>query len=136
MPETITPSVKRSVLVVEDHVNSRTLLHSILSRHFKVFIASDGLEALALLKVCLPDLIVTDILMPHLDGYELVMNLRKSGFYKHIPVFVISGCDILEVKSRLQREVSEIFPKPFNPEMLVSKINKALFDPNKIQITA
>lgn len=127
MFKTSSQLVKHTVLVVEDNIHLRRLLYNILKSSYHVRTAANGLEALAAIKEKMPDLVLTDILMPYLDGLELIRNMKKSGLYKHIPVFVISGCNLSEVTEMLEGEgVSEIFQKPFNPESLKEKIDNAI----------
>lgn len=127
MFRTYTPPYKPTVLVVEDNFYLRKLLTNILQRQYQVLSVANGLEALKAIKTTIPDLVVTDIIMPYVDGYELIQNLRRSGLYKDIPVLVISGCDNREITDGLNGAgITEIFEKPFNPEKLVARIGEVL----------
>jgi CheY-like chemotaxis protein len=78
------------ILVVEDDSQFREMLVKMLRLDgHEVVIAADGVEALKLLQNITPDLIITDILMPKLDGVEVIMELPRVGF--NIPVIAMSG---------------------------------------------
>lgn len=127
MFRTFTHSEQRKVLVVEDNLSLRTFLYRILSPNYRISTASNGLEALAMIKMEMPDLIITDIIMPHMDGYELIRNIRKSGLYRHIPVLVLSACNAEDIMEQLNENetINEVIEKPFSPQTLISKISNA-----------
>lgn len=84
MPETI--------LVAEDDPEARALLTQWLSSHYRVLEAADGVEALDILHREVPDLIITDIVMPRMDGYELVRRARQNERTRQVPIIFCSAC--------------------------------------------
>lgn len=120
--------LKKSVLIIEDHDSIRFLLGSILSKKYEVTTMRDGLEGMAwLVKGNLPDLIILDMDMPRLSGDEFLKNIRQSGFFRDIPVIVVSGNDGEDdIKKCLKWGVSDYLTKPFNPISLKEKINLIL----------
>jgi CheY-like chemotaxis protein len=120
--------LKKSILIIEDHESIRMLLGNMLSKNYKVVATKDGLEGMAwLVKGNLPDLILLDMTMPRLSGNEFLKNIRQSGFFKDIPVIVVSGNDgESEIKNCLQWGVCDYLTKPFNPVRLKEKINVLL----------
>src|SRR5437867_11661453 len=88
-PESAMPRV---ALVVDD---SMLIRHSVCrfleERGFAVESATNGFEALAILKTVLPDLIITDMQMPQMDGQELITNLKNAPHTKDIPIVVLAG---------------------------------------------
>ncbi|MEO1262539.1 MAG: response regulator [Bacteroidota bacterium] len=118
----------KSVLIIEDHDSIRMLLGSMLSKYYQVKALKDGLEGMAwLVKGNLPDLILLDMSMPRLSGDEFLKNIRQSGFFRDIPVIVVSGNDGDEdIKKCLKWGVHDYMTKPFNPIELKKKINKVL----------
>src|SRR5438552_16300607 len=75
------------ILIVEDRQPDREFLASLLGHSgYSVLKASDGIEALALVEHERPDLVVSDVLMPHMDGFEFVRRLRDIGGLRHTPV--------------------------------------------------
>lgn len=110
----------RKVLLVEDHDSLRRVIGAFLSEQFDVTGARNGLEAMSHLSQGLhPDVIVTDTIMPDINGFQLLANLRCSGMYAGIPVVVISGsCDSEEENRLRSAGIDHYFRKPFNPEQL------------------
>lgn len=119
---------KKSVLIIEDHDSIRLLLGSMLRKYYQVKTLKDGLEGMAwLVKGNLPDLILLDMSMPRLSGNEFLKNIRQSGFFRDIPVIVVSGNDGDEdIKNCLQWGVHDYLTKPFNPIELKEKIDRLL----------
>ena len=107
--------MKRTVLVIDDEQSIRMLLENFLGKEFDVITKNDGLEGIKFLEEGnLPDIIVADIQMPNMDGYEFLENAKASGFYNHIPVIMLSGNE------------SSNMVKPFNPEELYLRIKNIL----------
>ncbi|MCP4675499.1 MAG: response regulator [Deltaproteobacteria bacterium] len=80
-----------SVVVVDDDVEIRTAFEKVLAKAgMKVRVASDGVEALAVIRKAPPDVVITDILMPKMDGWELTTRLRWDYSLKHIPLIMLS----------------------------------------------
>lgn len=130
---TFTPSLhftmdKKNILVIDDDDSTRLLLGFLLRQHYKVVTKKDGMEAMLWLNEGnLPDLILLDMSMPRLSGYNFLQNLRKSGFFKDIPVIIVSGTEHLkDVELFLQNHRNDFLQKPFNPQNLFSKVEKAL----------
>ena len=121
--------MNRKILLVEDHDSLRQVIGAFLSSRFDVTGAKNGLEAMSRLSQgFIPDVIVTDAVMPGLNGFQLIANLRCSGMYASIPVIVISGsCNDEEELRFKQLGVNGYFRKPFNPVHLQDRL---------IQITA
>jgi two-component system chemotaxis sensor kinase CheA len=93
--------VAPGILVVDDSATSRYLERSILEAHgYRVRVAVDGLEALDLLGVEKPDLIVTDIQMPRLDGFGLMEALKADARFSRIPVIIVSSLERTEDRER------------------------------------
>lgn len=119
---------KKSVLIIEDHDSIRLLLGSMLSKYYQVTALKDGIEGMAwLVKGNMPDLILLDMTMPRLSGDEFLKNIRQSGFFREIPVIVVSANDGDEdIKKCLKWGVCDYLTKPFNPIELKNKVNKVL----------
>lgn len=115
---------KRTILVIDDHDCIRLLLGSILSKNYEVVTKKDGLEAMAWLSSGnIPDLILLDLVMPSLDGFDFLKNLRTSGFFSQIPVLVLSGNNNeTDMKRCYNLGINDFFQKPFNPVQLREKI--------------
>ena len=80
-----------TVLLVDDNADMRTYLQRLLSARFDVITAANGEEALAAVEQRLPDLVLTDVMMPRLDGFELLKALRKNERTREVPVVLLSA---------------------------------------------
>ena len=79
------------LLLVEDHPDTRQMYAECLSESFDVVTAGDGRQALELLETRRPDLVITDLSLPRLDGFELVAEIRKDPALRKLPVVCLSG---------------------------------------------
>lgn len=118
----------KKVLVIEDDIPLCWLLEKILQSKYEVIIMSDGMEAWSwLTDGNLPDLIISDIKMPSLDGIELLENISNSGLFKNIPVIILSGYeDGSKRKQCLDLGAFTYLVKPFEPQTLVAEVERAL----------
>ena len=118
------------ILVIEDDLEFRAPLVKLLTndRH-TVTVAGDGVEALQLLKTLRPDVIITDVLMPKMDGIETIMELSRSG--NEVPIIAMSGgrrsvsADFNLASAKL-KGVTSTLSKPFSRSELRDAIQKAL----------
>jgi two-component system, chemotaxis family, chemotaxis protein CheY len=127
--------MKKQILIIEDDSSVRFLLGLFLKEYFDVVVKADGLEGMLWLDSGnIPDLVMADIDMPRLNGYEFIKNIRKSGFYRDIPIIMLSGWDSEEARERCFKEGANLFMvKPFNPSDLLANINKLLADNKEIK---
>ena len=114
------------VLAVDDSPTIRKLLTMTLERQgFEVISAADGVEALTVLSEQLPDVILSDINMPRLNGYQLCKFVKKYDRTKHIPVIMLSGKDGVFDKMRGKMNgCNDYIVKPFESNDLVSKVRE------------
>jgi two-component system chemotaxis response regulator CheY len=119
-------SSMKVVLVVEDDLSMCWLLKNILNDKYKVVTKNNGLEALSWLSVQHPpDLILTDIRMPVIDGLELLEHLSHSALYKNIPVIVLSGLEDPSTRKRcLDLGAYAYLAKPFKPRDLLDEVDQ------------
>ena len=127
---------RKSILIIEDHESIRLLLGNMLSKSYNVVTKKDGLDGMAwLVRGNLPDLILLDMSMPRLNGSAFLKNIRQSGFFRDIPVIVVSVNDGEDdKKSCLHWGVSDYLTKPFNPISLKEKIKMALYAPTLAEV--
>jgi DNA-binding response OmpR family regulator len=120
--------MKKKILVVDDETSICLLLENFLSLDYDVITISNGEEALMWLEGNLPDLIISDIQMTNMDGFEFLTKVRKRGFTKHTPFVMLSAR--AESKERIkcyQLGAQDYLTKPFNPEELEEVVKKNLF---------
>ena len=120
--------MKKQILAVDDDSSIRELLEFLLRNDYDVVTKKDGMEAMVWLSSGnIPDLIITDLDMPRLNGYEFFKNIRRSGFYRDIPTIVLSGLENSKlIITCLQQGADNYILKPFNPESLFIKIDQIL----------
>lgn len=116
------------ILIVDDSKPMLKLLEVVLKKRFDVFAASSAFSALTWLKQGnLPDIIISDIQMPDVDGVEFISQLSNSTYYYHIPVLILSGYDEEEILNMSKDvNVEGYITKPFSPADLIDKINAIL----------
>ncbi len=123
--------MKKQILIVDDDQIITTLLNFILNPEYKVISKSNGIEAFRWLEEGnFPDLVISDLMMPYLDGSSFVKNLKNSGFYRNTPVVVLSGAEHLNtLMEQMPFKVDGYFKKPFNPTELKTLIANILNHP-------
>jgi len=116
------------ILVVDDKQTLSDLLAQFLGQKHHVTTKKNGLEALQWLQQGdIPDLIISDLEMPELDGYGLISKVRSSGYFSDIPIIVLSCRDSSADRIRcLKLGANDYMVKPFNPEELSIRIDNIL----------
>lgn len=119
--------MKNKILIIDDERSIRLLLESFLSKEYEVVSKSDGQAALDWLETSLPDLVICDIQMPVLDGFQLIESIRQRGYTKHTPIIMLSGVENSKERVKCYKLGAQDFlAKPFNPEELDELIKKNL----------
>jgi DNA-binding response OmpR family regulator len=120
--------MKKKILVIDDELSIRMLLDNFLSKTYDVITRNDGMEGLKWMEEGnMPDLVVADIQMPNLDGYDFIKNVRASGFFKDVPLIMLSGIESSQEKVKcLKLGANDYMVKPFNPEELSVRIELLL----------
>ncbi len=129
------------ILVVEDSATqARILQHLLVSNHYDVRLASNGRQALAMIEEKVPDLILTDIIMPEMDGYELCREIKAKESAQEIPVILLTSLtnpdDVIE---GLSCGADNFITKPFNDDYLLGHIeqilaNRKLFKVERVRV--
>jgi len=121
-------SAKPKILVVDDDANIRELvIETIGQDHFDAFTAQDGLEALELANRVKPDLVVLDLMMPGMDGWEVCARLRQDILTSHIPIIMLTARSDIDNKIKgIEVGADDYLTKPFDPLELEARINMHL----------
>lgn len=128
LPLQLTPSISGAVLIVDDQAESR----EILSRHLQqnqhqVLEAADGKEMFGVLSNHTVDVILLDLILPEMDGDELLQQLRVNEKLRAIPVIVVSGNkDNARIIRCIEAGADDYMFKPFNPELLQARISAGI----------
>lgn len=123
--------MSHKILVVEDHEDNRRIIHDLLTAHgFEIVEAVTGLEGVRKAETQNPALILMDIQLPEIDGYEATRRIKSQPDLKHIPIIIItsyalSGDDLKAYEAGCNEYVS----KPFSPRKLLATIQKLLAEP-------
>lgn len=114
---------RKRVLVVDDDLPLRGMLSAALRQHgFQVYIAGDGGEAQRVLALNHPDIILLDLMMPDINGWDFLQRLKETGHIGKVPIIVISAHLRVDPQAVLQMGVSAMLPKPFNLDDLFTLI--------------
>ena len=125
-----TPQTPKRILVVEDDRSSKTVITAALLAHYEVTTASNGLEALRVIKGGqLPDLIVTDVMMPHVDGMEMVRRLRAYSNTASTPIIILTAkTDTESYQQGRDIGATDYLTKPLTSDRLLSTVRRILGD--------
>lgn len=125
---------KSSILVVDDNQELLFFLHTILSEEFRVITASNGKEGLEKAIKYLPNMIVSDVVMPEMTGIEMVKKLQANTYTCHIPIVLLSSkADVENQNEGLELGVDDYITKPFSASYLIAKIWNIIRQRKRIQ---
>jgi CheY-like chemotaxis protein len=106
-------------VLVEDHQDTRQMYAEFLSASFEVLPAADGLQAVDIMRTARPDLLITDLSLPGIDGFELVARIRKDPRLGRIPIICLSGYGGHAHEQRAREAgCDRILQKPCMPDAL------------------
>ena len=118
---------KPRILVIEDHLDTRTLLEKTLSHEFEVICAENGIIGIDFARTKSPDLIIMDIILPILNGLDSCSLLRKDERTKRIPIIFLSAKNTpQDVVIGLNAGADDYVPKPFDIKELIARIKVRL----------
>jgi len=118
---------KYSILVVDDEVSNIIILSDILEPEYDVSVLRDGRDVVDTVKSDMPDLILLDIVMPEMDGYEVIRALKKSKMTKDIPVIFITGLDDIEAEETgLVLGAADYIAKPFHEPIVKLRVRNQI----------
>lgn len=121
---------RKKILIVEDEHDMRTLLGLHLGTSgYEIFIASDGQEGLEETMNVMPDLIILDIMLPRVGGYEVCSRLKADKRFSHIPILMFTArAGDIDRTMGLQCGANEYMCKPFDEDFLLEKVQRLLGD--------
>jgi two-component system chemotaxis response regulator CheY len=120
--------MKRVILIADDSPTIRKFVSVSLSMQgFDVVSASDGMEAAEKLPMHRFDLIITDLNMPNMDGFELIKTIRTNELYKNVPIIILSSlAGNSEIEKGLSTGANSYIVKPFDPKRIQYEVSKYL----------
>ncbi len=120
----------KKILIIDDDPTTVALVSFLLKSHnFEISVGKNGKEGLTLVNEQKPDLIILDIMMPEMDGYTFLRELKKINFLKIPPVIVLTSKDQMEYTFRMEG-VKDYFVKPLDAAKFLAAI-KSIFPPNE-----
>ena len=119
---------RKKILVIDDEEDMQKLLKIRLEQEgFIVLIAGDGEEGIRLSELEMPDLIILDIMMPNIDGYSCLKEIRRIPKTKNVPILMMSGKEEEKVRDLFAfQKISGYLEKPFELDNLVTKAKEIL----------
>jgi DNA-binding response OmpR family regulator len=117
------------ILVVEDYNITRMMIKKMLEKgtDWKIFEAQDGQKALELLDTQTPDLIILDLMMPNMNGFEFFKKIKSMDQIDKIPILILTGLKSIEDEIKgLQPGVDDYLTKPIKMDILISHCKKLL----------
>ncbi len=122
---------KPIALLVDDHRDIRTFIKSLLLQDFKVIEAKNGMEGIAKALKIIPDIIISDVMMPVTNGYELCKTLKQDEKTSHIPIILLTGkIEESDEILGLNTGADDYITKPFNPRALQIKVHNIIENRN------
>jgi signal transduction histidine kinase len=123
----LSPANGRQVLIVEDNPDMREFIAFELQGEYRVLKAANGREGVAVAADVVPDLIISDVMMPEMDGYQLCRAIRGDARTKHIPIILLTARADMAMKIEgLEHGADDYLTKPFNAQELRAKIKSLL----------
>jgi len=118
---------KRTVLIIDDNAEIRAYLIKLFSKNYIVYSAENGEEGLKMTKKHMPDLVISDITMEHMDGLELCRKIKESDSLSHIPVILLTASKNTETHLQgITDGADDYITKPFDDDILVARVESLL----------
>ena len=124
-----------SLLIVEDHPDLLMLMHQLMSTYYNIYIARNGFEALDMIRNKQIDLIISDIMMPEMDGYELTKQLKDDPDYAHLPIILLTAKREMDDEQRaLLLGADDYLTKPFKLKELKIRVDNIIQNRKRVRI--
>ncbi|TYP93407.1 Response regulator receiver domain-containing protein [Fodinibius salinus] len=123
------PSPSNEILIVDDDELTRQLFNRLLDREFdkKIVLFSNGLKALEYAKENIPCLMILDLMLPGMSGYEVLQNVRKNAIFQNTKVVLVSAKSRSEdIKRGFDLSADEYITKPLQPKEFIARIRKLI----------
>lgn len=122
-------TIKSKILVVDDNKEMRVLLFDLFQDDYKVIVVDNTLSAYDMICDSLPDLVISDVMMPEMNGYELCEKIKKNDSISHIPIIFLSAkAGLKDITKGFKYNVDGFCPKPFDNDMLREMVKSVIIN--------
>jgi len=126
-PDQLAKEGSAHVLIVEDNPELRNFLYDVLIDDFNVSLAANGKEALNRMGEIAPDIVITDLMMPEMDGERLAFNIRENSLFNSIPIMILTARGDDSVRENLLKKYAQDYlTKPFSPQELMARVRNLI----------
>lgn len=126
--------IAEKLLIIEDDIQMQNFIISCFKPYYQIKAASDGSLGKEIAEEWQPDLIISDVMMPKMDGISMVKLLKSNFMTSHIPVILLTAkADEEDVQNGLLSGADDYIPKPFNPPILTSKVKSLISNRKNLQ---
>jgi YesN/AraC family two-component response regulator len=123
------------LLIVEDNPELLMLMHQLMSTYYNIYIAQNGIEALDIIHKKQIDLIISDVMMPEMDGFELTKQLKEDPDYAHLPIILLTAKRELDDEQRaLVLGADDYLTKPFKLKELKIRVDNIIQNRKRIRV--
>ena len=123
------------LLIVEDNPELLMLMHQLMSTYYNIYIAQNGIEALDIIHKKQIDLIISDVMMPEMDGFELTKQLKEDPNYAHLPIILLTAKRELDDEQRaLVLGADDYLTKPFKLKELKIRVDNIIQNRKRIRV--
>lgn len=128
------PVTKKTLLIVEDNVDVRQYIRSLFVTKYTVLEAADGEEGVRIATNEIPDLIISDVMMPVKDGFACCREIRERQETAHIPILMLTAkAEDADVLQGSYSGADDYMMKPFNPEVLKAKVENLILQRERLK---
>lgn len=132
--EKVTDMKETTILIAEDNIELANYMRHLLLDEYNVILASNGVEAMECIKVSAPDIVISDIMMPFKDGYELCYDIKSNPEFCHLPIILLTAkADMDSQIIGMEAGADAYLKKPFEPNLLFAVIKGIIDNRNKLQ---
>ena len=125
---------KPLILVIEDHKELRDFMSKSLAAEYRIICAEDGEEGIEMAIKYVPNLIITDLMMPRIDGYQVCANLKQDERTSHVPIIILTAKTDIDSKIQgIETGADAYFGKPFDKRELIAQIENLMKVRNKLR---
>lgn len=128
------PDKEHTVLIVEDNQDLQNHVNQLLNHQFNTLTAADGVQGIEIATQHIPDVIVSDVMMPNMGGLEMTQHLKKKMATSHIPILLLTAkSEQVDKIEGLKVGADQYLPKPFDAEELVARITNMILNRKRLQ---